>query len=93
MKAVIYARYSSDSQRDESIDGQIRECKEYAERNGLKVLSTFSNIASCCDWSVSAAKAEAIPTVCVAISSDSAREPHRLTLSFIFILLLPGPGS
>ena len=31
MKAVIYARYSSDSQREESIDGQIRECTEYAE--------------------------------------------------------------
>jgi len=26
MKAVIYARYSSDSQREESIDGQIRKC-------------------------------------------------------------------
>ena len=32
MKAVIYARYSSDSQREESIEGQLRECKEYAER-------------------------------------------------------------
>jgi predicted site-specific integrase-resolvase len=27
MKAVIYARYSSDNQREESIEGQIRECK------------------------------------------------------------------
>lgn len=26
MKAVIYARYSSDSQREESIEGQLREC-------------------------------------------------------------------
>ena len=26
MTAVIYARYSSDSQREESIEGQIREC-------------------------------------------------------------------
>ena len=26
MKAVIYARYSSDNQREESIEGQIREC-------------------------------------------------------------------
>ena len=41
MKAVIYARYSSDSQRDESIDGQIRECKEYAERNEITVLSCY----------------------------------------------------
>lgn len=41
MKAVIYARYSSDSQREESIDGQLRECREYAERNGITVLSTY----------------------------------------------------
>lgn len=41
MKAVIYARYSSDSQREESIEGQIRECMEYAERNGITVLSTY----------------------------------------------------
>ena len=27
MTAVIYARYSSDNQREESIEGQIRECK------------------------------------------------------------------
>lgn len=41
MKAVIYARYSSDSQREESIEGQIRECSEYAERNGITILSTY----------------------------------------------------
>lgn len=29
MKGVIYARYSSDNQREESIEGQLRECKEY----------------------------------------------------------------
>lgn len=41
MKAVIYARYSSDSQREESIDGQIRECKEYAERSGIMIVGTY----------------------------------------------------
>lgn len=41
MKAVIYARYSSDSQREESIDGQIRECTEYAERNGITILGSY----------------------------------------------------
>ncbi|EAL1630429.1 recombinase family protein [Campylobacter jejuni] len=30
-KAVIYARYSSDSQSEQSIDGQLRVCREYAE--------------------------------------------------------------
>ena len=38
MKAVIYARYSSDNQREESIEGQLRECKEYAEKNGIMIL-------------------------------------------------------
>ena len=41
MKAVIYARYSSDSQREESIDGQICECTEYAERNGITILGSY----------------------------------------------------
>ena len=41
MKGVIYARYSSDSQREESIEGQLRECNAYAEKNGITVLSTY----------------------------------------------------
>jgi DNA invertase Pin-like site-specific DNA recombinase len=41
LRAVIYARYSSDSQREESIEGQMRECKEFAERNGMTVLSAY----------------------------------------------------
>lgn len=32
MTGIIYARYSSDNQREESIDGQIRECKEFADK-------------------------------------------------------------
>ena len=41
MKGVIYARYSSDSQREESIEGQIRECTEYAARNNITLLGTY----------------------------------------------------
>lgn len=41
MNAVIYARYSSDSQREESIEGQLRECNEYAERNGITVFGSY----------------------------------------------------
>ena len=41
MKAVIYARYSSDNQREESIEGQLRECKDYAEKNGITILSSY----------------------------------------------------
>ena len=45
MNAVIYARYSSDSQREESIDGQIRECTDYAAHNKLKIVGTYIGLA------------------------------------------------
>ena len=41
MKAVIYARYSSDNQREESIEGQIRECTAFAEKNGITILKHY----------------------------------------------------
>ena len=41
MIAVIYARYSSDNQREESIEGQIRECTAYAEKNGITVVKHY----------------------------------------------------
>ena len=31
--AVIYARYSSDSQTEQSIEGQLRVCQQYAQNN------------------------------------------------------------
>ena len=41
MRAVIYARYSSDNQREESIEGQLRECMEFANRSGATVIETY----------------------------------------------------
>lgn len=41
MNAVIYARYSSDNQREESIEGQIREATEYAVKNGFTVVDAY----------------------------------------------------
>lgn len=41
MKAVIYARYSSDNQREESIEGQLRECMEYAKAKGIDVIDSY----------------------------------------------------
>lgn len=41
MKAVIYARYSSDNQREESIEGQLRECMAYCKKNDITVLRTY----------------------------------------------------
>ena len=39
--AVIYARYSSSSQTEQSIDGQLRYCKEYAQRQGYTVINEY----------------------------------------------------
>ena len=41
MTAVIYARYSSDNQREESIEGQIRECTAYAEKSGITIVKHY----------------------------------------------------
>ncbi len=43
--AVIYARYSSDLQKDRSIDDQITLCKQIAERNNFKVIEVFTDRA------------------------------------------------
>lgn len=43
--AVIYARFSSDLQREESIDAQIRACKEYAARNELHIVGVYADEA------------------------------------------------
>ena len=34
MRAVIYARYSSDLQREASIEDQVRLCREHITRHG-----------------------------------------------------------
>ena len=41
MRGIIYARYSSDSQREESVERLIRECKEYAKYNGITIIGTY----------------------------------------------------
>ena len=41
MKAVIYARYSSDNQREASIEGQLRECMEFATYNDIQVIDNY----------------------------------------------------
>lgn len=41
MNTVIYARFSSHNQREESIEGQLRECKEFAKRNQIEVIGSY----------------------------------------------------
>lgn len=41
MKAVIYARYSCDRQNEQSIEGQLRECYEYAEKHDITIVKEY----------------------------------------------------
>ena len=39
--AAVYARYSSDKQTEQSIEGQLRVCQEYAARNNIIIVKTY----------------------------------------------------
>ena len=41
MNVVIYARFSSHSQTEQSIEGQLKACYEYAERNSYTVIGEY----------------------------------------------------
>ena len=41
MTGVIYARYSSDNQREESIEGQLRECQAFGKKNDITLLEPY----------------------------------------------------
>ena len=40
-RAVIYARYSSSNQTEQSIEGQVRVCSEYAKAKGLTIVGEY----------------------------------------------------
>lgn len=42
---VIYARYSSHNQKEESIEQQIAECTEFAEKNGIRIIGIYADKA------------------------------------------------
>lgn len=41
MNAVIYARFSSHSQREQSIEGQLRDCYAYAKRYDINIVGEY----------------------------------------------------
>ncbi len=43
--AVIYARYSSDKQTEDSIEAQVRACREYAVAHSLSVIDVYTDEA------------------------------------------------
>jgi site-specific DNA recombinase len=46
MKAALYARFSTEKQRDASVDDQFRECERVARAAGLEVVARFDEKAT-----------------------------------------------
>ncbi len=46
IRCALYARYSSDNQRDASIEDQLRLCLEHAERQGWQVVESYADHAT-----------------------------------------------
>ncbi len=45
MRAVIYARYSSDLQREASIEDQVEVCRRYVEKQGWTLVDIYEDRA------------------------------------------------
>ena len=45
MKVAVYARYSSDNQRDASIADQLRVCRDFSSRQGWTIVQEFTDHA------------------------------------------------
>ena len=45
MRTVIYARYSSDNQRDASIEDQVHNCRSRIKAEGWQLIDTYSDRA------------------------------------------------
>ena len=73
-KAVIYARYSSSSQREESIEGQLRECKAFAALHDITVIGEYIDRAL-------TGKTDARPQFQQMIA-DSAKETFNIVIVY-----------
>lgn len=69
---VIYARYSSHGQQDQSIDGQLRDCHAFAEREELVVVGEYIDRAI-------SAKTDARPDFRHMIS-DAAKKQYQYVI-------------
>ena len=45
MNAVVYARFSSHKQGEQSIEGQVAEAERFARNHGLTIIHTYADRA------------------------------------------------
>jgi len=75
MNIVIYARFSSHAQNEQSIEGQLKTCYEYSERNGYKVIGEYI------DRAISGTVAENRPEF-MRMITDSAKRQFQAVLVY-----------
>ena len=75
MNIVLYARFSSHAQNEQSIEGQLKVCYEFAERNGYNVVGEYI------DRAVSGAAAENRPEF-LRMIADSAKRQFQAVLVY-----------
>ena len=68
MNIVIYARFSSHTQNEQSIEGQLKVCYEFAERNGYKIIGEYI------DRAISGTEAENRPEFQRMIADSAKRQ-------------------
>ena len=73
--AVIYARYSSDRQTEQSIEGQVRVCNDYAERNDILIVNQYVDRAT----TGTNDNRDAFQQVCRPSHNGYKRQPRRLS--------------
>ena len=45
-RCVIYARYSCSNQTEQSIEGQMHDCEQFAARNNLQIVNSYNDRAT-----------------------------------------------
>lgn len=43
-RCVIYARYSCSNQTEQSIEGQMHDCEQFAARNNLQIVNSYMTV-------------------------------------------------
>ena len=74
MKAALYARYSSDNQRDASIEDQLRLCRQHADKQGWTIVDSYTDRAISGASLMRPGIQELIQTLCAENSSSCSRK-------------------
>lgn len=73
--AVIYARYSSDKQSEDSIEAQLRACRQYAATKGYNIVAVYADEAISGKGSMTASRAQ---------YQKMLRDCNKVSILFLF---------